>query len=63
VGPGLLPVKPRLREALQRSMDSAFTLFQFTVRCAVDQRWVDPACTCFLHPQTWHGEPKLWPDG
>ena len=31
VGPGLLPVTPRLKEALQRSIDSAFTLFQFTV--------------------------------
>jgi hypothetical protein len=33
VGPNLLPVTPRLREALLRSFDSVFTLFQYTVRC------------------------------
>ena len=33
VGANLLPVTPRLKQALTRTFDSIFTLFQFTVRC------------------------------
>lgn len=32
VGADVLPVTPRLKQALLRSFDSVFTLFQFTVR-------------------------------
>lgn len=53
VGPGLLPVTPRLKEALQRSIDSAFTLFQFTVCCG----WVVRApCLCCDHQRALRGE-------